>query len=167
MIPNYLRLYLKHGNYRAIEEETGIPYSSCFKNIQKSLGILKRRAIEGVVSQCLIRKKDCSFKVIKYERSKSSIQLVDIGSNRSWFALRMGLWHPSSAKYERISSCFLRIGCGVCLVEILKWGSVKTFYLREVYDWMVFFNPCNIVSRGVLVFISIYWIICRLNLFGH
>lgn len=31
-----LMLYLKHGNYRAIEKETGIPWESAYKSIQKS-----------------------------------------------------------------------------------------------------------------------------------
>lgn len=32
-----IQLYIKHGNYRAIETETGIPWESCYKSIQKSL----------------------------------------------------------------------------------------------------------------------------------
>ena len=31
-----LMLYLKHGNYRAIEAETGIPWESAYKSIQKA-----------------------------------------------------------------------------------------------------------------------------------
>lgn len=31
-----LMLYLKHGNYRAIETETGIPWESAYKSIQKA-----------------------------------------------------------------------------------------------------------------------------------
>lgn len=41
-----VRLYLKHGNFRAIEKETGIPFISCYKNIKKSLALLKAKAIE-------------------------------------------------------------------------------------------------------------------------
>lgn len=41
-----IRLYLKLGSFRAIEEHTGIPFISCYKNIKKSLGILKKKAIE-------------------------------------------------------------------------------------------------------------------------
>jgi hypothetical protein len=32
-----VNLYLKHGNYRAIEQETRIPFSSCYKTIRRSL----------------------------------------------------------------------------------------------------------------------------------
>ncbi len=42
-----IRLYLKLGSFRAIEEHTGIPFISCYKNIKKSLVILKKRADEG------------------------------------------------------------------------------------------------------------------------
>lgn len=38
-----LKLYLEHGSYRAIEKETGIPYISCYKNIQQSCAELKKR----------------------------------------------------------------------------------------------------------------------------
>lgn len=34
-------LYMKHGNYRAIQEETGIPFGSCYKTIRKSLNQIK------------------------------------------------------------------------------------------------------------------------------
>lgn len=44
-----IRLYMKHGNFRAIEKVTGIPYTSCFNSIKKSLSLLKRRA-KGEVS---------------------------------------------------------------------------------------------------------------------
>lgn len=40
-----LKLYVKHGNYRAIEKETGIPFGSCYKNIQKSIQELKQRTL--------------------------------------------------------------------------------------------------------------------------
>ena len=43
-----IRLYLKHGNFRAIEKETGIPFISCYKNIKKSLAILKKKAVDSV-----------------------------------------------------------------------------------------------------------------------
>lgn len=43
-----IRLYLKLGNFRAIEEHTGIPFISCYKNIRKSLAILKGKALEGI-----------------------------------------------------------------------------------------------------------------------
>ena len=39
-----MRLYMAHGSYRAIEKETGIPFISCYKNIQQSFAKLKRRA---------------------------------------------------------------------------------------------------------------------------
>lgn len=38
-----LQLYIKHGNYRAIEKETGIPFISCYKNLKKTFAELKRR----------------------------------------------------------------------------------------------------------------------------
>lgn len=40
-----LKLYVKHGNYRAIEKETGIPFGSCYKTIQKSIKELKEKAV--------------------------------------------------------------------------------------------------------------------------
>lgn len=40
-----IRLYVKHGNYRAIERETGIPYISCYKSIQKSFKELKKNVV--------------------------------------------------------------------------------------------------------------------------
>lgn len=39
-------LYLKHGNYRAIEEKTRIPYSSAYKTIQKSLQEIKQKVLK-------------------------------------------------------------------------------------------------------------------------
>lgn len=38
-----IKLYLEHGNYRAIQKVTGIPYVSCYKNIQKSIKLLQSR----------------------------------------------------------------------------------------------------------------------------
>lgn len=38
-----VKLYMKHGNYRAIEEDTGIPYSSAYKTIQKSFQEIKQK----------------------------------------------------------------------------------------------------------------------------
>lgn len=40
-----VRLYMQLGNFRAIEEQTGIPFISCYKNIQKSIAILKTKAL--------------------------------------------------------------------------------------------------------------------------
>jgi hypothetical protein len=40
-----VKLYLKHGNYRAIEEETRIPYTSAYKTIQKSLTEIKQKVL--------------------------------------------------------------------------------------------------------------------------
>lgn len=40
-----IRMYLKHGTYRGIMRETGIPYISCYKNIQQSLEILRQKAL--------------------------------------------------------------------------------------------------------------------------
>lgn len=38
-----VRLYLKHKNYRAIQRETGIPYSSVFKTVQKAIRTIRSR----------------------------------------------------------------------------------------------------------------------------
>jgi hypothetical protein len=38
-----IELYKKHGNYRAIERETGIPYISAYKTIQKSFKEIKQK----------------------------------------------------------------------------------------------------------------------------
>jgi hypothetical protein len=40
-----VKLYLKHGNYRAIEEDTGIPYSSAYKTIKKSFQEIKQKVL--------------------------------------------------------------------------------------------------------------------------
>lgn len=40
-----IKLYLKHGNYRAIEHDTGIPYSSAYKTIQKSFQEIKQKVL--------------------------------------------------------------------------------------------------------------------------
>ena len=40
-----VKLYLKHGNYRAIEEETRIPYTSAYKTIQKSFAEIKQKVL--------------------------------------------------------------------------------------------------------------------------
>lgn len=37
-----VELYLTHGNYRAIQKETGIPFGSCYKTIKKSLNQIKK-----------------------------------------------------------------------------------------------------------------------------
>jgi hypothetical protein len=41
-----LHLYIEHGNYRAIEKETHIPYSSAYKTIQASLKIIKQKTLQ-------------------------------------------------------------------------------------------------------------------------
>lgn len=38
-----VELYVKHGNFRAIEKETGIPFGSCYKTIKKSFEQIKQR----------------------------------------------------------------------------------------------------------------------------
>lgn len=38
-----LELYMKHGNYRAIEKETRIPYSSAYKTVQHSFKQIKQK----------------------------------------------------------------------------------------------------------------------------
>jgi hypothetical protein len=38
-----IELYMKHGNYRAIEQETGIPFASCYKTIKKSFEQIKQK----------------------------------------------------------------------------------------------------------------------------
>jgi hypothetical protein len=40
-----VRLYMEHGNYRAIEEITRIPYSSAYKTIQKSIQEIKQKVL--------------------------------------------------------------------------------------------------------------------------
>ncbi|HEX6431802.1 MAG TPA: hypothetical protein VF008_29125 [Niastella sp.] len=40
-----VKLYLKHGNYRAIEEDTGIPYSSAYKTVQKSFQEIREKVL--------------------------------------------------------------------------------------------------------------------------
>jgi hypothetical protein len=42
-----LRLYIQHGNFRAIEKLTRIPFVSCYKNIKSSLKMLKQKAEEA------------------------------------------------------------------------------------------------------------------------
>ncbi len=44
-----LRLYMRLGNFRAIEKETGIPFISCYKNIQKSIVTLRKRLTGEIV----------------------------------------------------------------------------------------------------------------------
>lgn len=40
-----VKLYLQHGNYRAIEADTGIPYSSAYKTIQHSFKQIKQKIL--------------------------------------------------------------------------------------------------------------------------
>ena len=40
-----IKLYMKHGNYRAIEKDTRIPYSSAYKTVQKSIEIIKEKVL--------------------------------------------------------------------------------------------------------------------------
>lgn len=40
-----LQLYLKVGSYRGIEQETDIPFTSCYKTIQKAFKELKEKAL--------------------------------------------------------------------------------------------------------------------------
>lgn len=40
-----VKLYMLHGNYRAIEEQTGIPFVSCYHTIRKSFKELKQKAL--------------------------------------------------------------------------------------------------------------------------
>jgi hypothetical protein len=40
-----IRLYMKHGNYRAIEKDTRIPYSSAYKTVKKSIEIIKEKVL--------------------------------------------------------------------------------------------------------------------------
>lgn len=53
-----MRIYMRVGNFRAMEAETGIPYISCYKNVKKSMGILKKKATDAV---SLFTKKELSF----------------------------------------------------------------------------------------------------------
>jgi hypothetical protein len=54
-----LRLYMKLGTFRAIQEHTGIPFISCYKNIQKSLATLKKKAFEK--AEPIFSKEELSF----------------------------------------------------------------------------------------------------------
>lgn len=54
-----IRLYMKLGSFRAIEEHTGIPFISCYKNIKKSLATLKKKAIEK--AEPLFSKEELKF----------------------------------------------------------------------------------------------------------
>jgi hypothetical protein len=54
-----LRLYMKLGTFRAIQEHTGIPFISCYKNIQKSLSTLKKKAFEK--AEPIFSKEELSF----------------------------------------------------------------------------------------------------------
>lgn len=38
-----LQLYIKLGNYRAVEKETGIPFSSVYKTVQKAIKQIKEK----------------------------------------------------------------------------------------------------------------------------
>lgn len=40
-----VELYVKHGNFRAIEKETGIPFGSCYKTIKKSFEQIKQKVL--------------------------------------------------------------------------------------------------------------------------
>jgi hypothetical protein len=40
-----VKLYMKYGNYRAIEENTRIPYTSAYKTIQKSFQEIKQKVL--------------------------------------------------------------------------------------------------------------------------
>lgn len=55
-----IKLYLKHGTFRAIQEHVGIPYISCYKNIQKSLAILRKKVL-GATSVPVLSKKELAF----------------------------------------------------------------------------------------------------------
>lgn len=38
-----VNLYMKHGNFRSIEKETGIPWQSCYKTIKKTFKDIKQK----------------------------------------------------------------------------------------------------------------------------
>lgn len=40
-----LKLYMEKGNYRALQDATGIPFISCYKTIQKAFKELKQKAL--------------------------------------------------------------------------------------------------------------------------
>lgn len=40
-----LQLYIKLGNYRAVEKETGIPFSSIYKTVQKAIKQIKDKVV--------------------------------------------------------------------------------------------------------------------------
>lgn len=41
-----IKLYQKHGTFRAIQNLTGIPYVSCYKTIKKAMQELRQRAVD-------------------------------------------------------------------------------------------------------------------------
>lgn len=55
-----VRLYKRLGNYRAMQQETGIPFISCYKTVQKAFSIIKNRSIEKVKNP-LFSKKELAF----------------------------------------------------------------------------------------------------------
>lgn len=55
-----IRLYLKLGSFRAIQAHTNIPYISCYKNIQKSLATLRRKA-EALQAKPVFTKEELNF----------------------------------------------------------------------------------------------------------
>ena len=40
---NIISLYMKLGSYRRIEEQTGIPWESCYKTVRKAITVLKQK----------------------------------------------------------------------------------------------------------------------------
>ena len=58
-----IKLYIKHGNYRAIQKETGIPWISTYKTIQKAFEQI-RKEIPGEISA----KKSLKTNAEKYKK---------------------------------------------------------------------------------------------------
>lgn len=52
-----IQLYKQHGNFRAIQDETGIPFSSCYKTIKKSFNDIK----ETVQNKPVFSKEELRF----------------------------------------------------------------------------------------------------------
>lgn len=55
-----VKLYYKLGSYRAIEEQTGIPFISCYKTIQKAFATIRNKSIQKV-NDPLFSKKELAF----------------------------------------------------------------------------------------------------------
>lgn len=42
-----VRLYMKHGNFRALQKDTGIPLASCYRTIKNAFNTLKKESVKS------------------------------------------------------------------------------------------------------------------------